>query len=278
MQKTIEIEIGSDLLKIETHRWAKQSNGSAVLTYKDNVMLVTANMKEDVKEGQDFLPLMVDFRENNYAAGKIPGGFFKREGKPSEREVLLSRLIDRPIRPLFPDDFHYDTQVIAMLLSADFSTDYDSMGIIGASAALLSSTIPFSTPVGAVKIGRLNGEFVVNPGEDSKKELEMVIQVAGTEDDIVMLEAGGNEFSEDLFKEALKMAKEIITKICISLKELINPDKVQVLPDTEAIEIFNQLKEKYEEPLKEAIFTVKKLERKEKVKAIADEILKPIEA
>ena len=277
MQKTIEIEIGKDILKIETHRWAKQSNGSAVLTFKDNMMLITANMKEDEKEAQDFLPLMVDFRESNYSAGKIPGGFFKREGKPSEREILLSRLIDRPIRPLFPEYFHCDTQVIAMLLSADFSIDYDSMGIIGASAALLSSTIPFSTPVGAVKIGRINGEFVINPGEDSKKDLELVIQIAGTEDDIVMLEAGGNEFSEDLFKEALKLGKEIIAKICISLKELINPEKIQVSPDTEAIEIFNQLKEKYEAALKDAIFTVKKLERKEKIKAILDEILKPIE-
>ena len=114
MQKTIEIKVGSDILKIETHRWAKQSNGSAVLTCKDNVLLVTANMKDEAREGADFLPLMVDFRENNYAAGKIPGGFFKREGKPSEREVLLSRLIDRPIRPLFPEGFYYDTQVIAM--------------------------------------------------------------------------------------------------------------------------------------------------------------------
>ena len=105
MQKTIEIEIGKDILKIETHRWAKQSNGSAVLTFKDNMMLITANMKEDEKEAQDFLPLMVDFRESNYSAGKIPGGFFKREGKPSEREILLSRLIDRPIRPLFPEYF-----------------------------------------------------------------------------------------------------------------------------------------------------------------------------
>lgn len=277
MQKTIEIEIGNDILKIETHRWAKQSNGSAVLTYKDNMMLITANMKEDEKVAQDFLPLMVDFRESNYAAGKIPGGFFKREGKPSEREILLSRLIDRPIRPLFPEDFHNETQVIAMLLSADFSTDYDSMGIIGASAALLSSTIPFSTPVGAVKIGRINGEFVINPGEDNKKDLELIIQIAGTEDDIVMLEAGGNEFSEDLFKEALKLGKEVITKICIALKELLNPEKIQVSPDTEALEIFNQLKEKYEAPLKEAIFTVKKLERKEKVKAISEEIFKPIE-
>ena len=124
------------------------------------MILVTANMRDEAKAGQDFLPLMVDFRENTYSAGKIPGGFFKREGKPSEKEVLLSRLIDRPIRPLFAENYHHDTQVIAMLLSADFSVDYDAMGIIGASAALLSSTIPFSTPLGAVKIGwKKTGEY-----------------------------------------------------------------------------------------------------------------------
>ncbi|HNX97807.1 MAG TPA: polyribonucleotide nucleotidyltransferase, partial [Candidatus Aminicenantes bacterium] len=158
MQKTVEIEVGGFPLRIETHRWAKQSNGSALLSYKDNRLLVTANMKEECKEGQDFLPLMVDFRENTYAAGKIPGGFFKREGKPSEKEVLLSRLIDRPIRPLFAEGFSNETQVIATLLSADFSIDYDSIGIIGASAALLSSTIPFHTPIAAVKIGWKDGQ------------------------------------------------------------------------------------------------------------------------
>ncbi|MCP5104543.1 MAG: polyribonucleotide nucleotidyltransferase [bacterium] len=276
MKKTIQIEVGSDVLKIETHRWAKQSDGSAVLSYKDNVILVTANMREEEKEGQDYFPLMVDFRENNYAAGKIPGGFFKREGKPSEREVLLSRLIDRPIRPLFPEGFLRDTQVIALLLSADFSTDYDSMGIIGASVALLSSSIPFNTPVGAVKIGRLDGEWVINPGEDARKELEMVIQVAGTESDIVMLEAGGREFTEDDFKAALKMAKEIITEICKAQKELINPDKLEVIEDEELTAIFNSLKEKYWDRLKDSIFTVGKLERKEKLKTLSDEIFEPL--
>jgi polyribonucleotide nucleotidyltransferase len=191
MKKKVEIEVAGNLLTIETHRWAKQSDGSAVLTCNDNILLVTANMKDDLKEGQDFLPLMVDFRENNYAAGKIPGGFFKREGKPSEREVLLSRLIDRPIRPLFPEGYYNETQVISMLLSADFSHDYDSMGIIGASAALLSSTIPFTTPVAAVKVGRQDGEFIVNPGLDRLGDMDMVVQVAGTERDIVMLEAVG---------------------------------------------------------------------------------------
>jgi polyribonucleotide nucleotidyltransferase len=277
MKKTIEIEIGTGLLKIETHKWAKQSNGSAVLSYKDNVMLITANMKDEVKEGQDFFPLMVDFRENNYAAGKIPGGFFKREGKPSEREVLLSRLIDRPIRPLFNKDFLYETQVIAMLLSADFSIDYDSMGIIGASAALLSSNIPFITPVAAVKIGRINGEFVINPGMESIKDQELVIQVAGTEENIVMLEAVGSEFSEEKFKEALIIAKELISEICIAQKELINPEKMEVSEDAEITEIFNLLKSKYEDRVKEGIFTKLKLERHEKIRSIYDEFLEDIE-
>jgi polyribonucleotide nucleotidyltransferase len=278
MKKKIEIEIDGNILTVETHRWAKQSNGSAVLTYKDNVLLVTANMKEESKEGQDFLPLMVDFRENNYAAGKIPGGFFKREGKPSEREVLLSRLIDRPIRPIFPEGYYYETQVIAMLLSADFSLDYDSMGIIGASAALLSSTIPFTTPIGAVKIGRRRGEFVVNPGAGLMNELDMVVQVAGTERDIVMLEAVGNEFDEDAFKKALIIAGEWISRICEAQKELINPDKIPVELNPEIDEIFNSLKEKYFATLKQAIFSPgDKLEREKRVKTILDEMLKPIE-
>jgi len=275
--KRIEIDIEGNTIIIETHRWAKQSNGSALLTFKDNLLLVTANMKDEIKEGQDFLPLMVDFRENMYAAGKIPGGFFKREGKPSEREILLSRLIDRPIRPLFPDGYFNETQVIAMLLSADFSMDYDSMGIIGASAALLSSTVPFNTPVGAVKIGRHQGKFVVNPGQEQLNELDMLVQIAGTERDIVMLEAEGNEFSEEAFKEALIIGGEVISKICEAQKELINPDKMPVEIDPEMIEIFNNLKDKYSESLKEAIFIPEKIQRGDRIKEIFDEITEPVE-
>lgn len=276
MKKKVEIEINGETLTIETHKWAKQSNGSAVLTYKDNVLLVTANMKDEIKEGQDFFPLMVDFRENNYAAGKIPGGFFKREGKPSEREVLLSRLIDRPIRPLFPDGFLNETQVIALLLSADFSADYDSMGIIGASAALMCSTIPFPNPVAAVKIGRKDGQFVINPGLHMLSEMDMVVQVAGTERDIVMLEAQGDEFSESAFKEALIVAGEYITRICQAQKELMNPDKVEAEKDPEVIEIFNNLKEKYYDRLKEAIYTKDRNEKSDAVKALYDEIVEPL--
>ncbi|MEN8152722.1 MAG: polyribonucleotide nucleotidyltransferase [Acidobacteriota bacterium] len=277
MENSISVNIDNTSLKIESQRWAKQSNGSVIVTYKDNVILVTANMKDETKEGQDFFPLMVDFRINNYSAGKIPGGFFKREGRLSEREILLSRLIDRPIRPLFPENFLNDTQVVAMLLSADASVDFDAMGIIGASAALLSSTIPFTTPVGAVKVGWKDGTFYTNPGKELADTMDMVLFVAGTESDIVMIESGGNEFSEDTFKEGLKFAKDIITDICVSQKALINPDKFVVDEDTELKEIVKTLMNKYEGKLKDAIFTTIKAESKKKSKAIYEEIFSAIE-
>ncbi|HUU06596.1 MAG TPA: polyribonucleotide nucleotidyltransferase [Patescibacteria group bacterium] len=273
MQKTIQIEIEGSTLKIELHRWAQQSNGSALLTYKDNMVLVTANMREEEKAAQDFLPLMVDFRENTYSAGKIPGGFFKREGKPSEKEVLLSRLIDRPIRPLFAENYHHDTQVIAMLLSADFSIDYDAMGIIGASAALVSSTIPFSTPLGAVKIGWKNDEYFINPGQDILKGLEMVLLVAGTEQEVVMLEASGNEFSDDVFMEGLRRAKEVIAKICQAQKELLNPEKMVVASKPETAALVDEFHGKFAVQIRDAIFTQDRVLRRLKIKAIQEEIM-----
>ncbi len=277
MQKTIEIEIGDTTIKVETHRWAKKSNGSVVVTYKDNIVLVTANMKEEPKEDQDFFPLIVDFRVNTYAAGKIPGGFFKREGKPSEREILLSRLIDRPIRPLFPENFYNDTQVIGLLLSADFSVDYDSLGIIGASAALLSSTIPFTTPLGAVKIGWKEGNFKINPGQKELKELDLIIQAAGSEKDIVMLEATGKEFSEEVFKEGLGLAKEIIANICRAQQSLINNDKIQVEEPAEFKRVYEQLKSNLESDLRNAIFLISGDDRNQKIKSIYEDILKDVQ-
>jgi polyribonucleotide nucleotidyltransferase len=272
MQKTIQIAIEGTTLKIDIHRWAKQSNGSALITYKDNVLLVTANMREEEKAAQDFLPLMVDFRENTYSAGKIPGGFFKREGKPSEKEVLLSRLIDRPIRPLFAENYHNDTQVIAMLLSADFSVDYDALGIVGASAALLSSTIPFTTPLGAVKIGWKNNEYFVNPGQDVLKEMDMVLLVAGSEQEVVMLEASGNEFSDQVFMEGLRRGKEVIARICQAQKELINPDKTIVPAKPEAKAMADEIRGKFSAQIRDAIFTQDRVLRRLKIKAIMEEI------
>jgi polyribonucleotide nucleotidyltransferase len=272
MQKTIQIAIEGSTLKIDIHRWAKQSNGSALITYKDNVILVTANMRDEEKAAQDFLPLMVDFRENTYSAGKIPGGFFKREGKPSEKEVLLSRLIDRPIRPLFAENYHNDTQVIAMLLSADFSVDYDALGIVGASAALLSSTIPFTTPLGAVKIGWKNNEYLINPGQDVLKEMDMILLVAGSEQEVVMLEASGNEFTDQVFMEGLRRAKEVIARICQAQKELINPDKMVVPAKPEAKALADEIRGKFSAQIRDAIFTQDRVLRRLKIKAIMEEI------
>ncbi len=273
MKNVVEIEVGGHTLKIETGRWAKLSNGSTVLSYKDNMILVTANYKESKNEIKSFLPLMVDFRESTYSAGKIPGGFFKREGKPSEREVLLSRLIDRPMRPLFPTGYFMETQIIAMLLSADFSIDYDSMGIIGASASLLSSTIPFTTPVAAVKVGWKGDQLIVNPGLEQLADLDIVVQVAGTENDVVMIEAGGKEFSEDMFKKSLIEAKEIISEICRAQAVLINPDKTEVVEDAELKGFYAQLKKDHEKTLQAAIFSGKKEDRHKKINEIIEGVI-----
>jgi polyribonucleotide nucleotidyltransferase len=178
---------------------------------------------------------------------------------------------------LFPENFFNDTQVIGLMLSADFSVDYDSMGIIGASAALLSSTIPFSTPLGAVKIGWKDGNFQINPGQNDSKELDMVIQVAGTEKDVVMLEAGGREFSEEVFLEGVKLAKEIITGICQAQEPLINPNKLIIEPDIEFDKIFQGLKSTYESRLAGAIFNPSREERNINLKAIYREMLNGIE-
>ncbi len=163
MSHTISLEINKRILSIELGRMAKQADGSAFVRYGDTVMLVTATSKKEPREDKPFLPLIVDYRENTYAAGKIPGGFFKREGRPSEREILIARLIDRPVRPLFPEGYFCETQVVGLLLSADLENEPDTLGVIGASAALYFSDIPFVKPIGAVKIGWIGGQYVINP-------------------------------------------------------------------------------------------------------------------
>lgn len=276
MKKHIEFKIGEHNFIIQINKWAKQSDGSALVTYKDNKILTTANMREEVKEDQDFFPLMVDFRESTYSAGLIPGGFFKREGKPSEREVLLSRLIDRPIRPLFSPHFSNETQIISMLLSADFSIDYDSMAIISASAALLASRIPFTKPIGAIKIGYSNEKFIINPGRNQHHELDMLIQAVGTKDHIVMLEAEGNEFTEELFKEGLKLAIGHIQEICLAQMELINPDKIEIIENEKLNEIYQELNKKHSNEIKDAIFYINRDERHKKLNLIKDKILSAV--
>ncbi len=225
--------IGERELSIEIGKLAKQAHGSAVVRYGETVVLVTACAAKEPREGLDFFPLTVDYRENFYAAGKIPGGFFKREGKPSEREVLNSRMIDRPIRPLFPEGYKNETQVIALVLSADTDIDPSMHAIVGASTALYTSAIPFEHPVAAVRVGLIEGRYYLNPTYAELKNSRLNLAVAGMEDGIVMVEAGANEVSEEVMVEALNFGHQAIKQIIALQKELyakIQPKKLEVVP------------------------------------------------
>jgi polyribonucleotide nucleotidyltransferase len=229
----VSATIGGKELSIEMGKLAKQAHGAAVVRYGDTVVLVTACAADKPREGIDFFPLTVDYRENFYAAGKIPGGFFKREGKPSEREVLNSRMIDRPIRPLFDEGFRNETQVIALVLSADTEVEPGMFAIVGASTALYVSNIPFNKPVAAVRVGLIDGKYVVNPTISEMKTSKLNLAVAGMEDGIVMVESGAQEVSEDAMVEALNTGHEAIKQIIELQKELfsrIRPVKRPVLP------------------------------------------------
>jgi len=221
MSNTISLEINKRTLSIDIGKIAKQADGSALLRYGDTMMLVTATSRKEMKDtSKAFLPLIVDYRENTYAAGKIPGGFFKREGRPSEREILIARLIDRPIRPLFPEGYFFDTQIVGLLLSADIANEPDTLGVIGASAALYFSDIPFSTPLGAVKIGIIDGKYVVNPTADEFDRSPINMTVVSNEDGIIMIEAGAKEIEEDKILEGLALAHETNQRIIKAQKDL----------------------------------------------------------
>lgn len=208
-----EIELGGRLFSIETGRYAKQANGSVMVRYGDTMVLVTAVAASEAKEGMDYFPLQVEYREKTSAAGKFPGGYIKREGRPTEKEILSARLCDRPIRPMFPESFNNETQVIAMVFSYDGENDADVLAACGASAALTISDIPFDGPIAEVRIGRLNGEFIVNPTHEQIKLSDIELVVAGTSDSIMMVEGESKEVSEQELLDALKFAQEEIKKI-----------------------------------------------------------------
>ncbi len=210
-----EVEIGGKIFSIETGRFAKQANGSVMIKYGDTMVLVTAVSAEEAAANQDFFPLQVEYREKTSAAGKIPGGFIKREGRPTEKEILSSRLIDRPIRPLFPSYFKNETQVVAFVFSHDGENDADVLAAVGASAALTISDIPFDGPCAEVRIGRVNGEFIVNPTIKQLKESDVELVVAGTSDSIMMVEGESKEVGEQDLLDALKFAQ-------IEIKKLVN--------------------------------------------------------
>jgi polyribonucleotide nucleotidyltransferase len=221
MLHTVEVDLGGRKLTLETGKMAKQANGAVVVRSGDSVVLVTACMANDPKPGAGFFPLTVDYREYTYAAGKIPGGFIKREGRPSEKEVLTSRLIDRPIRPLFPEGFLHETQIIAMVLSADPEQDPNSLAIVGAAAALAISDIPFPYVLGGVRVGMKGGQYVANATYTEGRESTLNIIVAGTEDGIVMVEAGAQQVSEAVVLGAIEFGHECCKKIAAAIRQLV---------------------------------------------------------
>ena len=275
----INLEINNRNLSIEISKIGRQADGSAFLRYGDTIMFVSATSKKEMKEPKPFLPLIVDYRENTYAAGKIPGGFFKRQGRPSEREILVSRLIDRPIRSLFPDGYFFDTQIVALLLSADLENEPDTLGIIGASAALYFSDIPFTTPIGAVKVGYVDNTFVINPTVKQLEESPLNMVIVGTEEGIVVIEAGAVEIEEEKIIEGISLAQEPIAQIIKAQKDLY--DKLQIKKREFIVEEINQAKYKNIEKeisssLKEAFLTPIKKDREKEAQKILDRMLEPI--
>src|SRR5262245_10475452 len=206
MQHRVTAQIGSAQVSIETGKIAKLADGSVIVACGETIVLTSAVSATVVKEGQDFFPLTVDYREKAAAVGKFPGGYFKREGRPSEKETLTSRMTDRPLRPLFPSGYFYDTQIISILLSADGENDPDILAINGASAALCVSDIPFNGPIGAVRIGRVNGEFVANPTHAEREQSDLDLVYVGTENDVIMIEGSAKEMPEAEFTKALEFA------------------------------------------------------------------------
>jgi polyribonucleotide nucleotidyltransferase len=241
-----EMILGEKKLSIETGKLANQANGAVVVQYEDTVVLATAVATRKPVEGTDFFPLSVEYREKAYAAGKIPGGYIKREGRPSDNEILSARIIDRPIRPLFPENYKNEVQIIVMVLSADRANDPDVLGLIGASAALSISDIPFLGPIGAVRVGRIQGEFVVNPTYDELEESDMDLVIAGTADSIVMVEGESREIGEDDMLAALEFGHNHIKETITIQNELITEcakPKMEIIsasPDEHLIKTIHQ--------------------------------------
>ncbi len=259
MFEQVSVEVGGRKLTFETGKMARQAHGAVVARYGDTVVLSTACMDNKATD-KDFLPLTVDYREYTYSAGKIPGGFFKREGRPSEREILTSRLTDRPLRPLFPEGYSTETQIVSMVLSADSENDPDVIGLTAASAALFIAKIPFETPIAAVRVGLIDGKLMANPTVAEQKTSLLNIVVAGSEEAIVMVESGALEVSEDTVVDALEFAHTEIRKIVAAIRELhkrVNPEKVKVTPPAFDEALYNEIKSKYGERLRDALDTAK---------------------
>ncbi len=265
---TRELSVGQNTLRLETGKLAKQAHGSVIVRLGDSVVLVTACHAASPREGIDFLPLTVDYREYTYASGRIPGGFFKREGKPAEKEVLTSRMIDRPTRPLFPEGWRFETQIIALVLSADQENDTDVMAITGASVALALSDIPFQKTVAAVRMGLVDGQYIVNPTFLQRKESKLDLIVVGSKDGLVMVEAGAKEVTEEQVVTALDTAHAAIKQIVAVIDDLAKEagkKKLTVARKEIAADFYKTIEGKVFEPLAKAMRIREKLENYETV-------------
>jgi len=274
---TRELSISDKTFSLETGKLAKQADGAVIVRYGDSVVLVSACHSANPREGIDFLPLTVDYREYTYASGRIPGGFFKREGKPAEKEVLTSRVIDRPVRPLFPSGWRYETQIIALVLSADAENDTDVLALTGASAALALSEIPFQKTIAGVRVGLLDGRYVINPTFEQRKQSRLDLVVAGSKDGLVMVEAGAKEVGEEQVVEALEAAHEAIRRIVDTIDDLAREagkKKLQVQKKAIGHDFYREVEEKVLVPLTEAMRIRGKLENYDRV----DEVLEVLVA
>src|SRR5688572_10366094 len=272
---TRELTISDKNLRFETGKLAKQAHGSVIVRYGDSVVLVTACRAASPREGIDFLPLTVDYREYTYASGRIPGGFFKREGKPAEKEVLTSRCIDRPTRPLFPEGWRFETQIIALVLSADQENDTDVLAITGASAALTISEIPFEKTIAGVRVGLIDGRYVINPTFEQRKQSRLDLVVAGSKDGLVMVEAGAKEVTEEQVVEALNTAHDAIKQIVAAIDALaaeVGKQKVKVSKKAIGHDVYREVEEKGLVPLTEAMRIRGKLENYDRVDQVLDEL------
>ena len=279
----VEVEsepINGAPVKIETGYFAKQASGAVMVRQGDTVVFVAAVVSPQAQEDIDFLPLTVEYREKTYAYGKIPGGFVKREGKPNEREILVSRLIDRPIRPLFPKGFHNDVIITAMTLSADDKYDPDVLAIVGASAALSISEAPFEGPVAGVRVARVDGQFIANPTYEQRDKSDMDIVVAGTEEAVVMVEGGAEEVPEEDILEAIMFAHEYIKKLIKPQKELaekVGKEKIKVEKDPYLEELRPKLLEFIKDKVIQAFSIQDKKERNKKIDEIFEEAVEALQ-
>jgi polyribonucleotide nucleotidyltransferase len=266
------IPVGSKSLEVEIGKVAKQADGAAVVRFGDTVVLATAVFAKEPKENADFFPLTVDYRENTYAAGRIPGGWFKREGRPTEKEILTSRVIDRPLRPLFPKGFNHETQIIAFVLSADGQNDPDVLALNAASIALTCSQVPFYSPVGAVRVGLLNGQLVLNPTNADREKSEIDLMVAGTADAVVMVEAGAREVSEQKMLDAILFGHEAIRRIVAGQKDLQQRAGYQKpawqAPAAYSPEVFAEVRRQWEAPMRAAMTLPNKIHSYSEIKAV----------